>query len=212
MAITTRTVKGSALTHAELDTNFTDLVAVDAATDVAVAAVAARATALEVVKYNFGIEDHNSTDAALTPSNGVRTKVLNNGLGGFTNTAYKIPGRANLWDATAHAFDFSGAGLVLGDTVTIRLDFTVTTSGANDAVDVELQMGVLSGIYSLNLASQAWRSSGTYNLTVVSEIYMGDTNTLDNLGEIYITPDANGTSITYNGHYVKYGLRNASAT
>jgi len=47
MAITYRSVKGAALTHTELDDNFTTLTAVDAATDVDVAAIDVRTTALE---------------------------------------------------------------------------------------------------------------------------------------------------------------------
>lgn len=216
MAITYRSVKGAALTHTELDANFTDLDGRATANADAIAAndtaMDTRVDVLEVTKYTHGIEDHNSTDPALTPSSGVRTKVLNNSLGGFTNVAYKIPGRSNIWDASSSEFDFIGAGLVLGDTVTIRLDFTITTNGANDSVEVELELGTLTGLYSLNLASQAWRSAGTYNLTVVAEVYMGDTNTLNNPATIHVTPDSGGTTINYNGHYVKYGLRTASAT
>lgn len=216
MAIVNRISKGSALTHVELDANFTDLDgrATSNADDIAAndTAMDTRVDALEVTQYTFGIEDHNHAGAALTPGSGVRTKVLNDGAGSFTNTAYKIPGRSNVWDSTANAFDFDGAGLVLGDTVTVRLDFLVTTAGANDAVTIELDLGAGGNIYTLTLATQAYRTAGTYHLTIVSELYMGDTNTLNNPGTIYITPDAGGSSLQYNGHYVKYGLRVASAT
>jgi len=162
--------------------------------------------------YTHGIEDHNSTDAAFSPSAGVRTKVVNNGLGTFTNTSYKIPGRGDIWDAAAGEFNFLDAGLKLGDTVTIRMDFELTTTSANDGFKVELDLGTGAGLYTLTLADQYYRFTGTNNFTIVSEIYMGDTNTLNNPATIYITPDAGGTTVNYNGHYVKYALQNLSLT
>ena len=212
MTIVNRGVKGSALTHVELDGNFTDLVTAGATTATAVAALAARVTPLETTQYSFGWEDYSSTSPALTPSAGVRTQVLNNGLGAFTNKLYKIPGRGDIWNTTSNSFDFSNAGLVLGDTVTLRLDFTVTTNATNNGVVVELDLGTGANAYTLTLASQDWRSTGTYNLTAVAEIYMGDTNTLNNLGKIFVSSDTTGESIVYNGHFVKYDLRTASAT
>jgi hypothetical protein len=160
--------------------------------------------------YTHGIEDHNSTDASFSPAAGVKTKVLNNGLGSFTNTAYKIPGRGDIWDASTSEFDFLNAGLELGDTVTIRMDFELTTTSANDGFKVELDLGTGGNLYTLTLADQYYRFTGTNNFTVISEIYMGDANTLDNPGTIYITPDAAGSTIKYNGHYVKYSLRTPS--
>jgi len=68
MAITYRSVKGSALTHTELDANFSTLVAVDAATDVDVGAIDTRVTALEttltVVPGSASV--HLSSDATQT--------------------------------------------------------------------------------------------------------------------------------------------------
>ena len=157
--------------------------------------------------YTHGVEDYSSTDASFSPAAGARTKVLNNGLGSATNTAYKIPGRGDVWDTSTSEFDFLAAGLVLGDTVTIRLDFELTTTSANDGFKIELDLGTGVNLYTLTLADQYYRFSGTNNFTIISEIYMGDANTLDNPGTIYITPDAAGSTIQYNGHYVKYSLR-----
>ena len=216
MAIVNRINKGSALTHVELDANFTDLDGRATANAAAIVAndtaMDTRVDALELTMYSFGIEDHNNAGSALTPSALARTKVLNDSAGSFTNTAYKIPGRGNIWDATASEFDFDNAGLNLGDTVTVRLDFSITTAGANDAVEVQLDLGTGGNLYTLTLANQAYRTAGTYHFTIVSELYMGDLNTLNNPGTIYITADGNSTSIQYNGHYVKYGLRTPSAT
>ncbi len=92
------------------------------------------------------------------------------------------------------------------------MDFELTTTSTNDGFKVELDLGTGAGLYTLTLADQYYRFTGTNNFTVVSEIYMGDTNTLNNTATIYITPDAGGTTVNYNGHYVKYALRNLSLT
>ena len=157
--------------------------------------------------YDFGIEDHNATNIALTPAAGARTQILNNGLGAFTNVAYKIPGRGSIWNTSTNQFDFLNAGLVLGDTVSMRLDFTVTTNSSNNGVVVELDLGIGGSPYTLTVASQDWRYVGTYNLVVFAHIYMGDTNTLNNPCQIIISSDTGGESITYNGHFVQYNLR-----
>ena len=162
--------------------------------------------------YAHGVEDHNATNGSQALTQNVRQKVLNNSLGSFTNTAHIIPNRGLIWDSTLNSFDFSGAGLVLGDTVTVRMDFTVTTSGANDGVTVELDLGIGGSPYTLQVVSQEWRNAGTYQLVVLAEVYMGDTNTLNNPMEIYIVSDTTNDSFVYNGHYVKYSLQIPSAT
>lgn len=163
--------------------------------------------------YNHGFEDYNATNVALTPAADVRTKVLNNGLGAFTNKAYKIPGRGDIWDTVNNRFDWSNAGLQLGDTILLRLDFNVTTNSSNNGIEVELDLAVGSGApYSLHIGSQDWRYPETHQFIVLAEIYMGDTNTLNYPCEIYVKSDTGGESITYNGHYVKYSLMTPSAT
>lgn len=163
--------------------------------------------------YNHGFEDYNATNVALTPAAGVRAKVLNNGLGAFTNKAFKIPGRGDIWDTANNQFTFANAGLKLGDTVLLRLDFSVTTNASNNGIIVELDLAIGSGgAYTLLLDTQDWRTAGTYGKIVLAEIYMGDANTLNNPAEIYVTSDTGGESITYNGHYVKYSLMTPSAT
>jgi len=89
MAIVKRLVKGSALTHAELDGNFTDLEAADAA-------IEGRLDDLEDTLWAHGIENHDSTLTALSLSSGVSTKLLNNSSGAVTNLTRKVPGRGTI--------------------------------------------------------------------------------------------------------------------
>lgn len=158
------------------------------------------------VPYATGVEDYNDLSSpALTPSAGVAVKVLNDSNGSFTNTAYKIPGYPDIWDSTTNQFDFSH--LSLGDSVDIRFDFSVTTSGANDDVSIIVRPGVGASPYDLVVKRQEWRNAGTYQLTVWYSLYMGDTNTLNNPAEVYIECETGGDSITVNGWYVRTNKR-----
>jgi len=140
-------------------------------------------------------------------------KITNDGAGAFTNKAYKIPGRNDIWNTVTSQFDWTNTGLVLGDTVLIRMDFAVTTTGANEGLSVELNLAVGSGApYALNAGYREYRSAGTYNWTIVTEVYMGDLNTLNNPAEITMTAENNSDTVVYKGHYVKYALRTPSAT
>ena len=162
--------------------------------------------------YAHGVEDHNATNGSQALTQNVRQKVLNNSLGAFTNTAHIIPGRGLIWDASTNDFDFLSAGLIVGDTVTMRMDFSVTTTGANNEITVELDLGVGAAPYTLSVGTKSYKSAGTYQLVVLAEVYMGDANTLNNSGEIYISSDSAGDSVVYNGHYVKYSLQIPSPT
>ena len=211
MAITKRLVKGSALTHTELDANFTDLDGRATANAAAIVALDTRTDALEATMYSHGFEDYNNTGASQALIAGTAVKLTNNGLGAFTNTSYKIPGRGAIWDTSTNQFNWDTAGLVLGDTALIRMDLTVTSSGANDgfSVDIDLAVGSGSG-YSLNADYREYRTAGTYAWTGIIEVYMGDTNTLNFPAELMITSDSASDSVQYNGHYVKYSLRTPS--
>lgn len=158
--------------------------------------------------FNQSIEDFNHAGAALSPAAGVKTKVLNDAAGAFTNTAYKIPGRADTWVPASNHFDWAAAGLILGDSVDIRFDFTVTTSGANDDIIIGLDLAVGSpGPYSLEVNRREWRSAGTYAYTTYYGIYMGDSNTLNFPTEVTITAGTAGDTIQCNGWYVRTSLQ-----
>ena len=158
--------------------------------------------------FNQSIEDFNHGGIALTPGAGVKTKVLNDGAGPFTNTTYKIPGRADTWVPASNHFDWAAAGLILGDSVDLRFDFTVTTSGANDDVIIGLDIGVGSpGPYSLEVNRREWRLAGTYAYTTYYGIYMGDSNTLDFPTEVTVTAGTGSDTIQCNGWYVRTSLQ-----
>ena len=158
--------------------------------------------------FTNSIEDFNHAGAELILSAGVKTKVLNDGLGQFTNTAYKIPGRVDTWVPASNHFDWAAAGLILGDSVDIRFDFTVVTNGANDDIVIGLDVGVGSpGPYSLEVNRREWRTSGTYAYTTYYGIYMGDTNTLNFPTEVTVEASTAGDIVVLNGFYVRTSLQ-----
>jgi len=209
MAIIKRLVKGLALTHAELDNNFTELEAADAGLDTRVGVLEAAAGTV----YTHGFEDYNHAGASQALVSGTPVKILNDGLGAFTNKAYKIPGRGDIWDTSTNQFKWADAGLALGDVVFVRFDLDITSSGANDGFSIDVDVGVGSGgAYTLNSDYREYRTAGTYNWKAEIEIYMGDTNTLNFPAEVTITADSGSDSVQYNGHYVRYTPRTPTAT
>lgn len=156
--------------------------------------------------YATGVEDYNDLSSPdLTPSTGVEEKVLNDGNGSFTNKTYKIPGYPDIWNTSTNQFGFSH--LDLGDSVDIRFDFTVTTSGANDDISILLRLGVGASPYDLLVKRLEWRDAGTYQFTAWYSVYMGDANTLNNPAEVYILCGTNADTVVTNGWYVRTNKR-----
>ena len=99
-----------------------------------------------VPSESFGIYDYNDDATSTTPISllaNTWTHVTNDGAGAFTNTTYGLTGISNLYDTSSGLFDWSD--LELGDTVAIRFDADITTSGANQSCDVDLVLAYGTG-------------------------------------------------------------------
>ena len=158
--------------------------------------------------YSQGWEDYNDVTTTGTPIPltlaDTPYNLTNDGAGAFTNTAYRLPGHGPIWDVSTNAFDFSGAGLVLGDTVDIRFDLDIINSGANGVFDLKLDLAIGSaGAYSLEVDEHLYKSAGTHKEVVLFSIYMGDTNTLNFPCKPTLTSDSTGDTVTVNGWYVR---------
>ena len=160
--------------------------------------------------YTQGFEDYNDTGTSQSLTSGVYVDLTNDGAGANTNKTYKLPdGRADIWDTTANEFDWSGAGLQLGDTVDIRLDFSVTASANNDEFTLALDMAHgHANEYQLQVERISYKTAGTYQLTVFYSVYMGDSDTLDNPAKVVMLSDSAGDSVVVNGWYVRTTPRN----
>lgn len=185
MAIILRASKGSALTHNELDGNFTDL-----------------DTKMGWIDYND--VGTTSSPIALTLA-GTFYKLTNDGAGAFSNNTYKIAANGEIWNTTTDTFDFSD--LSLGDTVDFRVDFSVTTGGANRDISTRMALAQGGTPYTLNLDRQSYKVNSTYQITRWYSIYMGDTNTLNNGGHFEVSSDGSGATVVVNGWYVRSQIR-----
>jgi hypothetical protein len=140
-------------------------------------------------------------------TSGAWVDIENDGAGGNTTTAYKLPGFTDLWDTTNHEFDWSS--LSLGDTVDIRFDISVTTSANNDEIALRLDMAHGSGNdYSLEVYRDVIKNSGTTQIVRFHSLYMGDNDTLNNPAKVAMFSDSAGDSVVVNGWYIRVVPRN----
>lgn len=159
--------------------------------------------------YTHGWEDqhHAGSSQALTAT--VALKLLNDSAGAFTNTTYLLPGYSAIWDSVNNELDFAAAGLSIGDTVDIRIDTTITTSGANDDIAFLVDLAIGSGNdYTLDVDYREWRVAGTYNYVTNFRMYIGNTDTLNYPAEIKALSSASGASVQVNGWFIKVTPRN----
>lgn len=139
----------------------------------------------------FGIYDYSNSLSAQSFT-GTPIVLQNNGAGVFT---YKniLTGVADVYNTSTYEFDFSD--LSIGDVVTIRVDITVTTTSANQELDVylDLAQGTPSN-YQIRFATRAFKTASSYALAdIVNFVYMGNTDTKNNPAELIFNSDANAT-------------------
>lgn len=154
--------------------------------------------------YTASFEDYGDTGTPQNLTNGSFVDLTNDGASAFTTKEYKIPdGRGDIWNPSTNTFDWTGAGLELGDTVDIRFDIEVTTVNTNDDVILAVDMSVGGTPYTLDVLTLPLKDTGTYQVTAPLSIYMGNSATLDYPAKVSAYTDANGNSIVVNGWYVR---------
>ncbi len=129
-----------------------------------------------------GFEDANDTTGAVAIAADTWTSIPNNGAGPFSNDTYLPSGINQLIDTTVGKFD--PTELELGDMILIRNDFTVTPSINGAYLEYRYTLGTGAGAYTLptQLGTLSNGAGIPYRFASrVDEIYMGDTNTRDNL-------------------------------
>lgn len=129
------------------------------------------------------------------------TKLTNDTLGAQTVETYLPSGVSSLWDSTNDQLDFTD--LAIGDELEFRLNLTVTTSTANQFVQGRLALAVgHASAYMLNVFSDHYKTAGTYNISVYNGLYIGNSFTTSNPGEIQIYTDSTA-DVVVNGWYFK---------
>lgn len=147
-----------------------------------------------------GFIDYNDTATTATPisvtGGGGAEYLTNDGLGAFTNKLYPPTGITDVYDTTADQFDFSE--LTLGSKLHYRVDVDLTISGSNASVELQVELAIGGSAYTLDVGRQFFKTSGTYNMTMSSWFYMGDSNTIDNGAKFKIN-STNDLDIKVNG-------------
>ena len=137
--------------------------------------------------------DYNDLATSTTPisitGGAGYTDLTNDGLGAQTTKEYAPIGVSDLWDTSINSVILSD--LKLGDQVDIRVEIEITTSSVNTEVESELFLG--SAIpYSIGLIPPTnYKNTGTYKMTSYKGIYIGNTDTLNNIGKIKFKSDQN---------------------
>jgi len=146
-----------------------------------------------------GFIDYNDASTSSTPviiSADVWTTIPNDGLGSFTNKNYKPQGVAELMDTSTGKID--PRELSLGDVIIIRNDFTVIPQTNNASLKFRYTLGGGAGAYTLEkrLGRLDEGSGVEYRFSLATDkIYMGDTNTRDNLIGLEVKMSTPGTLV-----------------
>ena len=146
-----------------------------------------------------GFLDYNDAATSVSPialASGVWTDVPNDGAGPFSNSTHKPVGITTLMDTSTGAVD--PRELSLGDTLLIRNDFSVNPNTNNALLEFRYELGNGVGLYTLrtNLGRLDDGSGKYYRYSLKPDlIYMGDTNTRDNLIRLQVRLSTDGTLI-----------------
>jgi len=161
--------------------------------------------------YNTGSEIH--VDVGTTASPIALTLAdtfypLTNDSGTGTILTYKVPGSATTWNSGTGLFDFSGAGLVLGDAVTLSVDIDINNSGANGTYLIALELGVGGTSQILDLAHIDIKSAGIIEFDVEHTVELLDTNSLNNGARWVVKSDSTGDTVVVNKFDILHVYRN----
>lgn len=119
--------------------------------------------------------------------------VLQNDDDGVNSYKNVIPGVVEIFNSSTHEFDFSD--LQIGDTVLFRVDIVVTTTGANQEIEVYLDLAQGDPAnYQISIGRRFFKTAATHNVSdIVNFVYMGNTATKDNPAQLMFNSDANAT-------------------
>ena len=146
-----------------------------------------------------GFIDYNDTSTTTTPlslDSDTWYSIPNDGLGAFTNKNFKPQGISELMDNSTGEIDASE--LMLGDSLLIRNDFTVTPQTNNASLRFRYSLGAGLGAYTLEkrLGRLDEGSGIGYRFSLTTDlIYMGDANTRDNPIALQINLSTTGTLV-----------------
>ena len=144
-------------------------------------------------------DDSSSNSVALTVAD-TFYKLENDGEGSFSQTNFKLNSNGYIWNTTTNMFDLSD--LNVGDTIDLRLGYTVTTSGAARDIITQLVLGV-GGTESSLPNQTTYKTAGSYSVLKYFGIYIGDENIRTNGAYFAVSSDGTGDSVIVDGFYIR---------
>ncbi len=163
----------------------------------------------EQLLNSVGYFDYNDLATQTTPLDAVTNvplKLVNDTEGANTNTSENPYGVSYVWDYTTNQFNFSE--LSIGDTIDIRIHVQVTTTTANQKVNLDAKFGIGSvSEFTNSIYENQFKTAGIHEINFVAPFYMGSTYITDYPAELYLTTDANAT-VKVNGWYVRIIRKN----
>lgn len=145
---------------------------------------------------HVGFADYNDLATATTPLSIVggasAIYIPNDASGPQTTEVYLPAGITSVWDGLAGKFDFSQ--LSNGDMLDIRLALEVTTTSANQTVNVDLEMATDSvSPFDVHFITSNFKTAGTYQISRFNGIYVGSDFVRLNKARFKMDSDSNAT-------------------
>lgn len=146
-------------------------------------------------------QDTATTGAPIALSSSTWTDLTNNTLGVNTKTFALPSDVTGLWNPLTHEFDFST--IPLYSMMTIRADYKITTSAANQVLRQRLALAIGDPVaFFLERTQTQFKTAAQYQVVADYSFYIGSTPVRDNPAKIQAWSDATATIIV-NGWYVK---------
>jgi hypothetical protein len=154
---------------------------------------------------SVGYFDHNDLATHTTPisfTSGPLVKLTNDTLGAYTDLSKAPYGVTDVWDSSTNYFDFSQ--MDVGDTIDLRVDLDVTTTGTNKTLKMFIKFGIGTPSAFLKfIDSFEFKTSVTNeNVTANIPFYLGSEDIKNAPAELYILADTSG-SLKVNGWYTR---------
>jgi len=154
---------------------------------------------------SVGYFDHNDLETHTTPisfTSGVLTKLTNDTLGAFTDLSKAPYGVTNVWDDGLNQFDFSQ--MDVGDTIDLRIDLDVTTTGTNKTLKMFIKFGIGTPSEFMKFIDAVEFKTAVTNENVTANIpfYLGSEDIKNAPAELYVLADTSG-SLKVNGWYTR---------
>lgn len=138
------------------------------------------------------------TPITVAPSTWVN--LTNDGAGTYTNTAHGLPGTNFDWSVASQVLNFTQ--YQVGDTVDLRVDANITTTGANQIVKWRLYFNAGGSPFSLESAEQLYKTSGAKHVVQMFSFYLGSDDVKDSTTRIQVWSDSDATLVV-NGFFIR---------